>query len=120
MPIARMPDRALWTLPAEFNIYQVAQLKLELQDALAHDMPLDCNLAAVEDIDTAGVQLLLAARAACSGRALGFRLTAHAPASLEALQVLGLDPATLDDAWPTTDASAHPDATAAAVKQEAA
>ena len=48
----------------EMTIYQAAALKETLQAALEQCAELDINLSAVGEIDTAGVQLLIAAKKA--------------------------------------------------------
>jgi len=92
-----------WTLPAELNIYQVGELKAELQAALAHGLPLDCALDAVEDLDTSGIQLLLVAQRECARASLPFRIAGNSPVSEEALRVLGLQPDTLACVHPAAD-----------------
>ena len=61
MALALHPDHAEWTLPSECNIYEAALLKEELVEALATTLPLRCCLSGVEEIDGAGIQLLLLA-----------------------------------------------------------
>jgi anti-anti-sigma regulatory factor len=82
-------DRVLWSLPAEFNIYQVAQLKLELEAALAHRLPIDCRLDEVEEIDCAALQLLLVGQTEASRAGQLLRVCSHSAASREAVATMG-------------------------------
>jgi anti-anti-sigma factor len=83
-------DRIRWHLPAEFNIYHAAELKIELETALAHDLPLTCVLDAVEEIDSSAVQLLLVAERAATQRGQVLVVAAASPICREACTVLGL------------------------------
>lgn len=57
-------------LSGAMTIYEVAELKRSLDEFWSQDEPLSLDLAAVNDIDTAGVQWLLALR-----QTIGERLT---------------------------------------------
>lgn len=59
--VETMPDRCRLALSGELTIYHAATLKAELLTALADlKQPLEMDLSAVTELDTAGVQLLLA------------------------------------------------------------
>ncbi len=67
------------------TIYEAAEGKKALLDALDSVAELEINLSAVAEMDTAGVQLLVLLKqvAAASGKKL--HLVAHSPASLDVL-----------------------------------
>ncbi|HJW33258.1 MAG TPA: STAS domain-containing protein [Holophagaceae bacterium] len=74
----------------ELTIFTAAQAKREFADALeAHADP-EVDLSAVEELDTAGVQILLWARreAAHRGRTLPF--VDHSPVVMEVFDLLNL------------------------------
>jgi len=80
-------------LKGTLTIYDVAEAKGPLGAALDRQPTLHLNLAGLEELDTAGVQLLawLKQEAARRGRSLA--LSAHSPAVVEVfdlLQVSGL------------------------------
>lgn len=72
----------------EMTIYQAAALKETLQAALEQCAELDINLSAVGEIDTAGVQLLIAAKKAAQAAHKELRLSGHSVAVLEAFELL--------------------------------
>ena len=82
--------RPLFELAGEFNIYQAAQLKDELQVLLGSHPQLEIDLGAVTDFDCSGVQILLFLKreAQRQGRSLAF--SNHAPAVREVLDLLNL------------------------------
>jgi anti-anti-sigma factor len=78
-------------LDGELTIYRAAELKERLLDALAAtEAVLEIDLSGVDEIDTAGLQLLMLAKreAAACGRQL--RLVAHSRAVLAAFDLLNL------------------------------
>ncbi len=87
----------------ELTIYGAAELRATLLDALAATPTLALDLTDVCEADSAGVQLLIAARrhAAANGGAL--ELTGHSAVLLDALALLGLDhnAEPLDTTWKT-------------------
>ena len=72
-------------LDGEMTIYRAAELRGLLLNALAGEGPLELDLADVTEMDTSGVQLLLAARkfAAAAGRDL--TLAAISPEAADVL-----------------------------------
>lgn len=86
------PTDAL-ALGPELTISQAASVRDTLVDALcatAGDLQLD--LGAVAEIDSAGVQLLLATRRSVAERGATLTVTAASTPVAEALAVFGLDP----------------------------
>jgi anti-anti-sigma factor len=79
---------SLVRIEGEFTIYRAAELKPAL--LAAGSGPLDLDLAAVTEIDTAGVQLLLLAQREAQAVSRPFRLLAASPPVHEALALLRL------------------------------
>jgi len=77
-------------LEGELTIYAAAAVKAALLDALAGAAEIEIDLAGVSSIDTAGVQLLIAAKrdAADAGTPLG--LVGHSAAALELIELYEL------------------------------
>lgn len=77
-------------LEGDLTIYTVAEQRASLFTAISANRDLEINLEAVGEVDTAGLQLLLAAKrqAARDGRAL--RLTMHSPAVLDVLEIANM------------------------------
>ncbi len=85
----------------ELTIYGAATLRQQLADALAGLAPgasLALDLADVCEIDSAGIQLLIAAGRAAEARGLRLDLQGHSDAVLEAFQLFGLDTGACHDA----------------------
>lgn len=78
-------------LPAILGIAQVAELRLQFEQALDSGRPLAIEAAAVEQLDGAALQLLLAFRHAATeaGRAPDWR--EPSPRLRDAANLLGLD-----------------------------
>ena len=86
-------DEPCLRLEGELTIYSVTEARDALSAALDQQPSLQLNLAAVEELDTAGVQLLawMKQEARRRGKALAF--TGHSPAVVEVfdlLQVAGI------------------------------
>lgn len=88
-------------LAGEMTIYQAAEQKQELVQALAEAGSglLEIDLSAVSEIDVAGLQLLLAARNACERRGSPLRLIEPSPAVREVF-ALANAAAHFGTAWP--------------------
>ncbi|VTU33204.1 STAS domain-containing protein [Variovorax sp. PBL-E5] len=83
-------------IEGEMTIYRAAELRTGLLAALAGsegDIALD--LSAVTEIDSAGVQLLIAAAKSASAAQRVLHVCAIAPAVAESLRFLGLDASAL-------------------------
>lgn len=82
-------------LTPELTIYGADALRGLLAeavaDAAAAGQPLVLDLADVCEIDSAGLQLLMAVRVEADARALPLQLRAHSAAASEALALFGLD-----------------------------
>lgn len=95
----RSARRQVVELPARLDIAAAADLKRQLDAALAASQPLTLDAQAVEQVDAAGLQLLLALqRTAAAGAGAAWRnLT---PVLREAAALLGLSEALRLDAHP--------------------
>jgi len=74
----------------EMTIYTAAEMKTKLVDALAHGAEIEMDLSQVPEIDTAGLQLLIAAKRECMAHGGDLKLTGHSPAVLEVLDMCGM------------------------------
>ncbi|HJV52080.1 MAG TPA: STAS domain-containing protein [Noviherbaspirillum sp.] len=77
-------------IEGELTIYQAGELKQTLQAALQQGDALEIDLSAVGEIDTAGVQLLIAAKKSAQAAGKELRLVAHSDAVVEAFELLDL------------------------------
>jgi anti-sigma B factor antagonist len=78
-------------LEPELTIYSAAQVKQTLVDALVARDALTLDLADVCEVDSAGVQLLLAAMRQAAAQGVPLLLAGHSAAVREAFALLGLD-----------------------------
>lgn len=80
-------------LDGELSIYRAAELRDSLLKALA-DLPagaaLELNLAQVSELDSAGVQLLMAAKKSAQAGQRELHMVDHSPAVLEVFERLDL------------------------------
>jgi anti-sigma B factor antagonist len=83
-------DTNTLALDGELTIYRAAELKPTLLDALSAARGLTLSLAAVTEIDSAGVQLLIMLKQAALAGGRTLRLVAHSQAVLEVFELLDL------------------------------
>ena len=77
-------------IKGEFNIFTAEELRLQLLEALATSTELEIDLAHVSEVDSAGLQLMLATKREAAGRNLAVHFTGHSPAVCDALELLKL------------------------------
>ncbi len=77
-------------IEGELTIYRAAELKQALLEALQQCEELDIDLSAVSEIDTAGIQLLIAAKKAAQAAGKALRLNALSDAVIEVFALLDL------------------------------
>ncbi|MDY0329695.1 MAG: STAS domain-containing protein [Thiomonas sp.] len=77
-------------LQGALDIYAAAQVRARLGRLIAQHPLVELQLAAVDEIDTAGVQILLAAKQQASNLEHSLKLSAHSPAVIDALELCGL------------------------------
>lgn len=93
-----MNSTAELRIEGELTIYRANELKAAL---LNEPAPIEVNLCGVNEIDTAGVQLLMAAKKAAVAAQRDFRLVAHSPAVIDVFELLNVaayfgDPLVMD------------------------
>lgn len=71
------------TIADDMNIYHVGEQKQQLIDALAQHKALELDLSQVEQIDTAGLQLLILVKREALRLGKEIRITAHSQAVRE-------------------------------------
>jgi len=92
MPTSVQPDngRVRWVPEGEMTIYTAAELKTSLASALAACEDLDIHLAGVSEMDTAGLQLLLAARREAERCGKSLRLKDCSEVVLDVFELCGM------------------------------
>lgn len=86
----RKGDARTLQIEGEMTIYRAAELKDVLLASLNKVAELEVDLSSVTELDTAGVQLLLAAKKTAQARQQEMRLVAHSAAVLEVFETLDL------------------------------
>lgn len=79
-------------IEGELNIYRAEELKRALLASLEQTPILEVNLAAVTELDSAGVQLLMLAKESAKARDRELHLVAHSAAVAEVFELLNLGP----------------------------
>ena len=77
-------------IEGEMTIYRAAELKPTLLNALNGVTSLEVDLHGVTEIDSAGVQLLMLAKATGQAMTCEVKLVNHSPAVLEVFELLDL------------------------------
>jgi anti-anti-sigma factor len=98
-------------LEGELTIYAAAAVKAGLLDVLAGAVEIEIDLTGVTAIDTAGVQLLIAAKREAAADGVPLRLVGHSAAALELIELYELagwfgDPLVLPPASATQQGAA--------------
>ena len=75
----------------EMTIYTALELKGELLTPMAQGDAIEINLAAVSEIDAAGLQLLVLAKTEAQAQNKTLSLTDHSPAVLSMLELCDLE-----------------------------
>lgn len=78
------------SIEGELNIYRAAELRDVLVDALKTESDLEINLAGVTEMDSAGVQVLMAAKKTAQASGHNVSLVGHSPIVLEIFELLDL------------------------------
>jgi anti-sigma B factor antagonist len=74
----------------DMTIYTASEMKTKLVDALAQGAEIEMDLSHVAEMDTAGLQLLIAGKRECMAHGGNLKLTGHSPAVLEVLDMCGM------------------------------
>lgn len=92
MPITShvLNGRTLLCIDGEMTIYTAAELAAQLFGQLRSGMSLDVDLSSVSELDSAGLQLLMAAK--CESRNIGISLNliGHSQAVVEVFELCDL------------------------------
>lgn len=75
-------------LSGELTIYSVRQARLELLDLLGKHPALELDLSEVEELDTAGIQLLYWLRRTATARSAQLPFVNHSPAVVDGFDLL--------------------------------
>jgi len=92
LEIEHLEDGAKVRLDGDMTIYGAAELKPQLLAALAEHTSLTLDLAAVDELDSAGVQLLLLLKQEADRQHKALRLTHHSEPTVEVFELLHLAP----------------------------
>jgi anti-anti-sigma factor len=77
-------------IEGELSIYRADELKRALIEPLKEDVLLVVSLAAVTELDTCGLQLLMLAKRTAAKLGGELQLVAHSPAVLEVFELLNV------------------------------
>ena len=77
-------------IKGELSIFTAAILRQQLLDALDRDMDVEVDLSAVSEMDSAGMQLMVAAKREAGVRNKSLRFTGHSPAVFDILELCDL------------------------------
>jgi anti-anti-sigma factor len=77
-------------IKGELNIFTAAVLRQQLLDALDHEEDVEVDLSAVSEMDSAGMQLMVAAKREAGVRNKSLRFTGHSPAVFDILELCDL------------------------------
>ena len=77
-------------IEGELSIYRADELKRALIEPLQKGVRLVVNLAAVTELDTCGLQLLMLAKRTATKLGCELQLVAHSPAVLEVFELLNV------------------------------
>lgn len=92
LKIENLKKKCRANLSGEMTIYNAAALKQSLDGVLDDPRELELNLSKVNEIDSAGIQLLMLAKKERARHDRMTTLTAHSSAVVDALELLGLMP----------------------------
>jgi len=74
----------------ELSIFTAAALRQQLLDALDSETEVEVDLSAVSEMDSAGMQLMVAAKREAGMRNKSLRFTGHSPAVFDILELCDL------------------------------
>jgi anti-anti-sigma factor len=74
----------------ELSIFTAAVLRQQLLDALDGETDVEVDLSAVSEMDSAGMQLMVAAKREAGTRNKSLRFTGHSPAVFDILELCDL------------------------------
>lgn len=74
----------------EFSIFTATALRQRLLDAIAASKEVEVDLSQVSEIDSAGIQLMVAAKREAAARDKPLRFTGHSPAVFDIIELYDL------------------------------
>jgi anti-sigma B factor antagonist len=77
-------------IEGEMTIYTAAETKARLLPLLAQCIDLEIDLSQVNEMDSAGLQLLILAKRACTKRNVNLHLAGHSKAVAEVLELCNM------------------------------
>ena len=77
-------------IKGELSIYTVAALRQQLLDAFEAAAEVDVDLSEVSEMDSAGMQLMVAAKREAALRGKALRFSGHSPAVFDVLELCQL------------------------------
>ncbi|MDO9596360.1 MAG: STAS domain-containing protein [Azoarcus sp.] len=77
-------------ISGELTIFTAAELRQQLLEALGAGLDVEVDLSRVGEIDSAGLQLMLAAKQEAAGRKRALHFTGHSAAVCDALELCKL------------------------------
>ncbi len=97
-------------IEGEMTIYSAAEHKAQILDHLEAYQELELDLSGVEEMDSAGLQILLLLKRECERAGHGLRLSNHSRAVFEVLELLNMqahfgDPVVIPADWKTGSGS---------------
>ena len=103
----QMGDKHCLHLRGDCNIYHAETLRAALLESLRTPVSFDVDLSNVTEIDTAGLQVLMAAKNHARAHGVELRLIGHSPSVLELIEIYDLA-AWLGDPLVVAAATPHP------------
>jgi anti-anti-sigma factor len=88
--VKKSDDACLITQHGDFNIYSSPAFIAELKSALKSSNKIAVDLAGVNEIDTSGIQALIAVKKECAKTGKQFKIINHSHAIIRMLDLLGL------------------------------
>jgi len=83
-------EKSVLRIDGELSIYRATELKQTLLASLDQTRELEIDLAAVTELDTAGVQILMMVKRQAQATQRKLHLVGHSPAVLEVFELLNL------------------------------
>lgn len=81
---------ALMSIEGELSIFTAADIRARMLQAFGEGAELEIDLAKVSEIDSAGVQVMIAAKREAAARNIPLRFIAHSAAVLDILDLCDL------------------------------
>lgn len=90
LAVSETGDKRVVAIQSDLTIYQIKEISDALLPQLSPDYDLEINLAAVNELDSSGVQLLMLLRQQSRQQATKLTIVEHSQAVLEVFEQLDL------------------------------